>query len=207
MGLLWRRSRSMTGRSPYCSRVPLSGVHVSVACCTGCNGGVHDRGLVVLNNHTGGGWSGIWVQTAIDLPEDYARWQKIVFLGGVLRDEDSHGPPPPTHITAALVPASGTETLLARSLDGCWVEFSDVVVVAARQVDPAERKHDRGTRLPRMEIQFTDGSGTTAVAWLYQPSALKLQPGDRVATLRGFVHAESPGRYVLLGDKEEDLLR
>ena len=38
--------------------------HVSVMCCTGCNGGVHDRDLVVVNSHVGGGWTGVWVQTA-----------------------------------------------------------------------------------------------------------------------------------------------
>lgn len=40
---------------PFASR--LAGVHVSVACCTGCNGGVHDRNLVVLNHHIGGPWT------------------------------------------------------------------------------------------------------------------------------------------------------
>ena len=47
---------------PFTSR--LIGVNVSVSCCTGCNGGVHDRNLVVLNHHMGGPWTGIWVQTA-----------------------------------------------------------------------------------------------------------------------------------------------
>lgn len=210
-------------RFPYGST--LAGVHVTVSCCTGCNGGVHDRGLVVLNNHTGGGFSGIWVHTAIDLPPEYARWQKIVFLGGVLREEngsttvvddgwmrvrlgneDSHEPPRPVRVTTALVPAAGTETLLARSLDACWVEFDDIVVVRAREVAPAERPKGEGVQLPRKEIEFTDASGATAVAWLYQKSALALEPDDRVATLRGFIHAESPGRYVLLGDKDEDLI-
>ncbi len=41
------------GGFPYTSK--LVGVHASVTCCTGCNGGIHDRSLVVLNNHTGGG--------------------------------------------------------------------------------------------------------------------------------------------------------
>lgn len=204
----------------------LTGVHVSVACCTGCNGGVHDRGLVVLNNHTGGSWSGIWVRSRIDMPDDYARWQKVAFLGGVLRDEAGsttvrdegwmrvrlagevpHSPPPPAHVSTRDFPAGGSRSLLARSLEACWVEFTDITVVDARKVEPGASHKGTGPRLPRIEIRFTDASGVEGIAWLYQESAFGLAPGERLAGLRGFIHAEAPGHYILLGDKEEDLLR
>jgi hypothetical protein len=204
----------------------LVGVHVSVACCTGCNGGVHDRGLVVITDHVGGSWSGIWVQTVSPMPEDYARWQKVEFLGGVLREEygsttvadegwmrvrlgeeDRHAPPRPVRVTAGDFPSGGTRTLLARSLDACWVEFVDVVVVQALKVEAPGSDKDGSVRLPRMEVLFSDSYDRGFIAWLYQPSAFNLSPGDRLASLRGFVHAEAPGRYVLLGDKEEDLFR
>ena len=204
----------------------LVGAHVSVACCTGCNGGVHDRGLVVITDHVGGSWSGIWVQTRSPLPEDYARWQKLEFLGGVLREEygsttvvdegwmrvrlgeeDSHAPPQPAQVTAGDLPSGGTRALLARSLDACWVEFADVRVVQATKVEAPGSDKDGGIRLPRMEVLFSDSYDVHFIAWLYQSSAFSLSPGDRLASLRGFVHAEAPGRYVLLGDKEEDLIR
>jgi hypothetical protein len=57
-----------------------------------------------------------------------------------------------------------------------------------------------------MELRVTDGSGGESAAWLYQASAFGLTSGARIARLRGFLHAEAPGLYVLLGDKEEDLL-
>jgi hypothetical protein len=85
------------------------------------------------------------VRTPTPLPEGYARWQKVVFLGGVLLeesgsvtvadqrwmrvrlgDEESHIPPRPAHVTASDFPSSGTRTLLARSLDACWVELADI---------------------------------------------------------------------------------
>ncbi|WP_164200439.1 hypothetical protein [[Micrococcus luteus] ATCC 49442] len=203
----------------------LASVHVSVACCTGCNGGIHDRGLVVLNSHTGGGWSGIWVRSDIDMPSDYARWQKVAFLGGVLRDdsgsttvrdegwmrvrlagEEPHDAPTPTRVSAADFPAEGTRSLLSRSLEASWVELVDARVIDARRVEPAETDHSSGVRLPRMELRVTDGSGGESAAWLYQASAFDLTSGARIARLRGFLHAEAPGLYVLLGDKEEDLL-
>jgi hypothetical protein len=202
----------------------LAGLHVSVACCTGCNGGVHDRGLVVLNNHTGGSWSGIWVQTAQPIPEDYRRWQKVEFLGGVLRDdlgsitvvdegwmqvrlgdETTHSAPPPARVTASDLPAEGTPSLLAFSLDASWVEFADVSVVDVARVEAAAG--DGKARLSRVEARFSDASGTEAISWLYQRSSFDLSPGDHLAALRGFVHAEAPGRYVVVSDKEEDLLR
>jgi hypothetical protein len=202
----------------------LAGLHASVACCTGCNGGVHDRGLVVLTNHTGGSWSGIWVQTAQSIPEDYRRWQKVEFHGGVLRDdfgsiavvdegwmqvrlgdETSHAAPPPARITASDLPAEGTRSLLAYSLDASWVEFADVSIIDLTRVEAASGGGK--VRLPRVEARFSDTSGSEAISWLYQRSAFDLSPGDHLATLRGFVHAEAPGRYVLLSDKEEDLLR
>ncbi|MGC5173203.1 hypothetical protein ACLQ2Q_21385 [Microbacterium sp. DT81.1] len=203
----------------------LAGVHVSVACCTGCNGGIHDRGLVVLNTHTGGGWSGIWVRSDIDMPSDYARWQKVAFLGGVLRDdsgsttvsdegwmrvrlagEEPHDAPAPTPVSAADFPAEGTRSLLARSLEASYVELVDARVIDARRVEPPEADRSSSMRLPRMELRLTDDSGAESVAWLYQASAFELASGGRIARLRGFLHAEAPGLYVLLGDKEEDLL-
>ena len=50
------RALQLEGLFPFASR--LIGVHVSVSCCTGCNGGVHDRNLVVLNHHVGGSLDG-----------------------------------------------------------------------------------------------------------------------------------------------------
>jgi hypothetical protein len=171
----------------------LAGLHVSVACCTGCNGGVHDRGLVVLNNHTGGSWSGIWVQTAQPMPKDYRRWQKVEFLGGVLRDdfgsitvvdegwmqvrlgdESTHSAPPPARVTASDLPAEGTPSLLAFSLDASWVEFADVSVVDVTRVEATAG--DGKARLPRVEARFSDASGTEAISWRtsLRPSTCRL---------------------------------
>lgn len=210
---------------PY--RSTLIGVHVSVSCCTGCNGGIHDRGLVVLNNHTGGSWSSIWVHTPRDLPADYARWQKVVFCGGVLRDvggstavidegwmrirlggEEPHGAPTPARVSTHDFPVRGTRSLFARSLDACWVEFSDVTISAVDRIDGGGKSGlEQRARLPHVEVVFSDGSGGTSTALLYQESAFDLAVGDTFSGLRGFIHAESPGRYVLVSDKEEDLLR
>jgi hypothetical protein len=57
-----------------------------------------------------------------------------------------------------------------------------------------------------MEVGLRDGAGTESIAWLYQRSAFRLTPDTHLAVLRGFMHAEAPGRYVLLGDKEEDIV-
>jgi hypothetical protein len=181
--------------------------------------------LVVLNNHTGGSWSGIWVHSQIDMPAEYARWQKVAFLGGVLHDESGsttirdegwmrvrlagevpHSPPPPTHVSTSDFPAEGTRSLLARSLEACWVEFADITVIDATMVEPGTGDA-AALRLPRMEILFSDNSGVETIAWLYQQSAFDLAPRTRLSCLRGFIHAEAPGRYLLLGDKEEDLRR
>jgi hypothetical protein len=106
---------------PYAS--DLVGLHVSVACCTGCNGGIHDRNLVVLNHHIGGAWSGIWVQTGKTIEAPYPRWQKVLCAGGVVaelngsmtvmdkgwmeihkQDEIPHHAPPPLPIETADLP-------------------------------------------------------------------------------------------------------
>ncbi len=202
----------------------LDGVHLSVSCCTGCDGGIHDRGLVVLDNHSGGSWSGIWVHSDLDMPADYARWQKVVFLGGVLTDESGsttvrddgwmrvrlagevpHEAPEPAVVSADDVPLEGTRSLLAHSLDAAFVELRDVRVLEVRHVDPVPGT-GRERRLPRAELRLTDASSAQCAAWLYQPTAFGLAAGDRLSRLRGFLHAEAPGRYVLLGDKEEDLV-
>lgn len=97
---------------PYAST--LIDKHVTVMCCTGCNGGVRGRGFVVLNNHSGGGWSSIWVKTRQSIAVPYPRWQRIMFAGGVVSemngsttvvdhgwmiikkvDEPAHHAPPP----------------------------------------------------------------------------------------------------------------
>src|SRR5207237_10935166 len=82
----------------------------------------------------------------------------------------------------------------------------DVVVEEAMTVEPRRGTGGR-TRLVRNVVTFTDRSGAQAEAWLYQPSGLRLRKGDRLAFLRGFVHAERRGFYVVLSDKEEDLGR
>jgi hypothetical protein len=206
-------------RFPFSSR--LVGVHASVACCTGCNGGVHDRGLIVLNEHLGGGWSGIWVRTTQRIEGPYPRWQRMLLAGGVIHDhgstevvdhgwmeisrggEEPHHPPPPLPVSSADVPAELTTSLSTRSLDGTWVEFSDVVVDAAERFEPST---DGGTdRLPYTEIMFHDQAGVRSVAYLFQQQRDEVNAETRITTLRGFVHAEAPGRYVLLTDKPEDI--
>jgi hypothetical protein len=206
-------------RFPFSSR--LAGVHVSVACCTGCDGGVHDRGLVVLNDHLGGGWSGIWVKTAQRIEGPYPRWQRMLFAGGVIQDhgstevvdhgwmeiskddEEPHHPPPPLSISTVDVPAERTTSLRSRSLDGSWVEFSDVLVEAAEPVEPpADRE---AGRLPYTQITFQDQSGARSVAYVFQEQRSAMEAGTRIASLRGFIHAEAPGEYVLLTDKPEDI--
>lgn len=195
------------------------GVHVSVACCTGCNGGVHDRGLVVINDHVGGPWTGLWVRTDLEIPTPYPRWQRTLFAGGVVDEqqgstvvadrgwmtieklgEEPHHAPPPLPIETADFPREVTRSLTTRGLDGTWVEFRHVTVHDLRPVDP-----DGDDRLPRVEAVVSDDSGGKAEAWLYQETARDLRPGRRIAFLRGFVHGEEPGRYVLLSDKEEDI--
>ncbi|MEU1202831.1 hypothetical protein ABZ446_42380 [Streptomyces sp. NPDC005813] len=203
----------------------LEGLHVSVACCTGCNGGIHDRHLVVINTHSGGSWSGIWINTPQEIPVEYRRWQKVQFLGGVLREvcgsttvvddgwmrikvgaEEGHAAPAPAHVTTADFPATGTRSLLARSLEAAWVQVSDATVVDARHIDKPVTAVGE-VRLPRVETRLRDSSGQEAIAWLHQPSAFGLARGDSLSFLRGFLHAERPGWYVLLSDKDDDLLR
>jgi hypothetical protein len=202
-------------------RSTLAGLHVTLECCTGCNGGIHDRDLVVVNNHIGGGWSGIWVRTAKVIEGPYPRWQRVLFAGGILADDNGaltlvdhgwmqvtkgnekpHHAPPPLRVRTKDVPTSLAESLHTKSLDGTWIEFNDVKIRTVRAVTPETSSYSRSLR--RVELVVDDGSGD-ANAWLYQPSGEKLQPGQHLATLRGFVHAESAGRYVLLSDKEEDL--
>jgi hypothetical protein len=202
----------------------LTGVHVTVECCTGCNGGVHDRSLVVLNSHVGGPWTGVWVQTDKTIEAPYRRWQKVRCAGGVVLElhgsttvvdqgwmevnklfETPHHAPPPLAIDAADLPQGRDVTFLTKSLDGSWVQLTDVSVITAKTVDPPKSKATR--RLVRNEIVVTDRSKGKAVVWLYQPSGLALKEGDRLAALRGFVHIERPGNWVILSDKEEDLER
>jgi hypothetical protein len=202
----------------------LVGVHVTVECCTGCNGGVHDRNLVVLNSHIGGPWTGVWVQTDKTIEAPYPRWQKVRCAGGVVAErngsttvvdqgwmevvkqfETPHHAPPPLAVEAADLPRGRDTSLLAKSLDGSWVQLNDVIVNTAKPVEPLPSKGTR--RLFRNEVIVTDRSGGSAEVWLYQPSGLRLQVGDRLGVLRGFVHIERPGKWVILSDKEEDLDR
>jgi hypothetical protein len=197
------------------------GVHVSVACCTGCNGGVHDRGLVVINGHIGGPWTGLWVQTDLEIPSPYPRWQRTLFAGGVVEerqgstvvadhgwmtieklDEEPHHAPPALRIETADLPRGTNHALAARGLDGTWVEFRDLTV---DEVERREPSGEHGQRLYRTEIAVSDVSGGVTAAWLYQESAAGLRPGERIAILRGFVHGEAPGHFVLLSDKNEDI--
>lgn len=208
---------------PFASR--LIGVHVSVSCCTGCNGGVHDRNLVVLNHHVGGPWTGIWVQTAKTIEAPYPRWQKVLCAGGVIADikgsvtvvdegwmeihknlEVPHHAPPPLPVTCAQMPNSKTKTLLSKGLDASWVEFNNIVVESAELSSPTQRTA-KIKRLTRNQIVFTDNSGAKSTAFLYQPTGLKVIPGTRLKKLRGFVHAEAVGQYVVLSDKEEDIVQ
>lgn len=207
-------------RFPFTSR--LVGHHVSVMCCTGCNGGVHDRGLVVVNSHIGGPWSGIWVRTNQTLETPYPRWQRALFAGGVLadhsgstvvedhgwmvvtkQDEPAHHAPPPLRLSTADLPMKRNDSLEAKGLDGAWVQFDDLLVESAEVV--AASRMGEG-RLDYNEVIVTNGSGGRTVAWLYQERGLAIQPKQRLAQLRGFVHAEQPGLYVVLSDKDEDLV-
>lgn len=216
------KALQLEGVFPFASR--LIGVHVSVSCCTGCNGGVHDRNLVVLNHHVGGPWTGIWVQTAKTIEAPYPRWQKVLCAGGVISDykgsvtvvdegwmeihknlEVPHHSPPPLPVTCAQIPNSRSTTLLSKGLDASWVEFSNIVVESAEVSSPPQRT-ERIKRLTRNQIIFKDSSGAKSTAFLYQPSGLKVTSGARLKKLRGFVHAEAVGQYVVLSDKEEDIV-
>jgi hypothetical protein len=202
----------------------LAGVHVTVECCTGCNGGVHDRNLVVLNSHIGGPWTGVWVQTDKTIEAPYPRWQKVRCAGGVVAEragstcvvdqgwmevvkqfETPHHAPPPLAVDASDLPRGRDTSLLAKSLDGSWLQLSDITVKTAAAVEPPPSKTIR--RLVRNEVTVTDKSGADAEVWLYQPTGLRLKAGDRLRFLRGFVHIERPGQWVILSDKEEDLGR
>lgn len=206
---------------PYAST--LVGVHVTVACCTGCNGGVHDRDLVVLNHHVGGPWTGIWVRTSKTIDAPYPRWQKVRCAGGVITEyrgsttvvdegwmeiqklvEEPHHAPPPLSLSADDL--QNGKALLLKGLDASWVQFDGVRIQGAKTVQPTSGPA-RTLRLTRNEVTFTDGSGAQATAYLYQPTGLKLQENQTLRQLRGFVHAEAPGRYVVLSDKEEDLIK
>ena len=207
---------------PYSSN--LVGLHVSVECCTGCNGGIHDRNLVVLNHHLGGSWSGIWVQTGKTIEAPYPRWQKVLCAGGVVSElngsmtivdegwmeiykqsEIPHHPPPPLPIETVDLPAEHTASLICKGLDGAWVQFQDVTIEEAVFIDAQERVRG-AVNLPRTEILFRDQSGGRSKACLYQPLGHKVTSGQQLQQLRGFVHAEEPGVYVLLSDKEEDIV-
>lgn len=207
---------------PYPST--LVGKHVTVMCCTGCNGGTHHRDLVVLNHHAGGPFTGIWVRTAKTIDGPYPRWQRVMFAGGVIAEfqgattvedrgwmvvrkvhETPHHAPPPLPIETMDLPMKRSTALLTKGLDASWIQLSDVTVESTEAPAPARGR--ARVNLPRLEVILTDASGGRSVAWLYQKSAWELRPGQRLKALRGFVHAEQPGRYVLLGDKEEDIVR
>jgi hypothetical protein len=208
---------------PYSSR--LIGAHVSVSCCTGCNGGIHDRNLVVLNHHFGGPWTGIWVETGKTIDTPYPRWQKVLCAGGVIAEkngsttvvdkgwmeihkkfEEPHHAPPPLPIECAQLPNSKCKAIFQKGLDASWVQFDDIHVEHSEIISPSDSK-TKVLRLTRNQIVFTDKSGAKSTAYLYQPSGLKVQVGQRIKQLRGFVHAEAPGQYVLLSDKEQDLFQ
>jgi hypothetical protein len=206
---------------PYAST--LIDVHVSVACCGGCNGGVHGRGLSVLNSHNGGCFSGIWIHATRSLIDPYPRWQRIVCTGGVVEErngsmtivdrgwmtahrdnEKPHHAPPALPLHAIDVPAELTRSLETKGLDGSYVSFSDITIEKARAIDGGLGQRT-GAPVPALEVQFTDESKAKTIAWLYQPSAQSLRPGQRLKRLSGFVHAEEPGRYILLTDKDADV--
>ncbi len=206
---------------PYGSK--LIGAHVSVSCCTGCNGGVHDRNLVVINHHVGGPWTGIWVQTAKTIDSPYPRWQKVLCAGGVMAEqngattivdrgwmeiykqlEEPHHAPPALPIETADLPNSRDKRLFLKGLDASWVQFEDIHVENVAQV-AAKARSSKSVSLRRNKITFTDRSGGRTTAYLYQPSGLKICAGQKLRMLRGFIHAEKPGLYVLLSDKEEDI--
>jgi hypothetical protein len=73
------------------------------------------------------------------------------------------------------------------------------------ELDPATLAFRSGLAIRGTERVESDDSGGNAEAWLYQERARELRPSRRVAFLRGFVHGEEPGRYVLLSVKEEDI--
>ncbi len=205
----------------------LAGLHVSLSCCTGCNGGIHNRNLVVLNLHSPGGpWSGIWVRTDKTIEAPYPRWQRLLVAGGVIAEEGGsmiivdqgwmvvrkvddpvhpHRAPPPLLIKTDDLPAVQMTSLLCKSLDGVWVQFDDITIQSVRNM-PAPKGYPEKSSLPGTEIVFQDNSGGRSIAWLYQTSAHDITIGQRIKMLRGFVHAEKPGRYILLSDKEEDLI-
>lgn len=206
---------------PY--RSTLSGLHVSVMCCTGCNGGIHDRDLVVLNNHSGGSWSSIWVRTAKTIEGPYPRWERVLFAGGVLEErngstevvdkgwmvvkkgfEEPHHAPPALPITTHDLAMKRTKSLLTKSLDATWVQFTDITIESIKNVPPPSEKNWK-RNLARTEVVFHDSSGGQSSAWLYMKSAQELKVGQKVRMLRGFVHAEKAGLYTLLSDKEEDI--
>lgn len=207
---------------PFGSR--LVGTHVIVTCCGGCNGGMHPRGLQVLNNHIGGPWTSMWVQTTQPIKLPYRRWQKVRMAGGVLEerngstvvvdrghmkitvlDEPAHHAPPALRITTADLPSSESRELIHKALDGCFVEFRDITITSARNVNPPEPT-DGTIALDYVELVFSDDSGGQTVAWLYQREP-NVSSGDRLTELRGFIHAEAPGVYVVISDKDEDLVR
>jgi hypothetical protein len=163
----------------------LAGVHVVVECCTRCNGGVQDRDLVVLNHHVGGVVDGGWKEIRKQF-------------------ETPHHAPPPLPIDGADLPRGRDRSLLAKGFDGAGVQFTDVEVEDAKTVEPRWGTGGR-TRLMRKAVVFADKSGGRRDAWPYQPSGLRMRPGDRLPFLRGFAHAERPGVSVVLSDKEEDL--
>ena len=206
---------------PYAST--LVGSHVTVMCCGGCNGGIHPRGLVVLNTHSGGPFSGIWVRTGLTIPAPYPRWVRVMFLGGVIEEqngstavvdkgwmtvakdnENAHHAPPPLPIETVDLPVEKTTDLLAKSLDASWVEFKRVRIESIRHVSQSSGQGWK-KNLPRSELVISDKSGGRSKAWLYMKSRERLRRGKRLRMLRGFVHAEGPGIYVLLSDKEEDI--
>jgi hypothetical protein len=210
-----------TADFPY--RSTLVDVHASVACCGGCNGGIHARGLSVLNSHHGGGFSGLWIHSNRSLIDPYPRWQRIICAGGVMEEkngsltmvdygwmtarrdnEQPHHAPPPLPLQTVDLPVGPTRALETKALDGSYVAFNEITIEASRSIDGGLGQRT-GASVPAHEVQFTDSSGGRSIAWLYQPSAQALLPTQRIKRLAGFVHAEEVGRYILLTDKEEDI--
>jgi hypothetical protein len=206
---------------PYSST--LLNLHASVACCGGCNGGIHARGLSVLNNHHGSGFSGIWIHSNRSLIDPYPRWQRIICAGGIVEErggsmtlvdhgwmaarrdnEQPHHAPPPLPLQTIDLPAGVTRSLETKALDGSYVAFSEISIEASRSIDGGLGQRS-GTSAPAVEVEFTDNSMGRSIAWLYQSSAQSLRPTQRIRRLAGFIHAEEPGRYILLSDKEEDI--
>ena len=117
--------------------------------------------------------------------------------------EEPHHAPPPLPIECAQLPNTNSRELLQKGLDGTWVQFDGIQVEQAQTISPT--KGSKVLRLIRNEIVFSDKSGAKSTAYLYQPSGLKVRTGQKIKQLRGFVHAEGAGKYVLLSDKEQDL--